>query len=392
MNFHAFRASQDGYKAGVNGVQNATSQQGHQNRALAAPMALGYVHSGYQSAIGNLFHSPQYFANTSVSQAHPPLPRIRPPKFGPGGPIQCGNPGCPYSGYPKDVEIHRMDRHLIFPPGYKPEKGPPDGDLGPNITVPGTGISLKTPEAIDAWIAERKKNWPTDARVAEKKRRAAEALERGELERQNKRPRTNENPTTSLQIREGKFNQRGHMQSARRGRDRRSDSSKPFPSKPVAFGSYSFLETRESVAKKGLELTSAPNEVTSDSDSGSDVDPTLDAISSKLPPQDWENSSHEVSGHESEPELPSNPKPFARRRAREPIARNLNPLIDRPSFLRKLLQHEIRNSVSNLSQAVRFIVANDMFADVELKPGDVDGALIMELGATATASEYNLNS
>lgn len=36
------------------------------------------------------------------------------------------------------------------------------------MTIQGTGISLNTPDAIAAWIAERKKNWPTAERVAEK--------------------------------------------------------------------------------------------------------------------------------------------------------------------------------------------------------------------------------
>ena len=47
------------------------------------------------------------------------------------------------------------------------------GSHRPNMTIPGTGISLNTPDAIEAWIAERKKNWPTAERVAEKVRLAA---------------------------------------------------------------------------------------------------------------------------------------------------------------------------------------------------------------------------
>ncbi|GAO47237.1 hypothetical protein SAICODRAFT_8793 [Saitoella complicata NRRL Y-17804] len=36
------------------------------------------------------------------------------------------------------------------------------------VTIPGTTISLDTPEDIAAWIAERKKKWPSASRVAEK--------------------------------------------------------------------------------------------------------------------------------------------------------------------------------------------------------------------------------
>jgi len=33
---------------------------------------------------------------------------------------------------------------------------------------------------------------------------------------------------------------------------------------------------------------------------------------------------------------------------------------------------EIRNTVSNLSQAIRFLVDNDFLENVELKPGDAE--------------------
>jgi hypothetical protein len=45
----------------------------------------------------------------------------------------------------------------------------------------------------------------------------------------------------------------------------------------------------------------------------------------------------------------------------------------------QLLQPEIRHTVSNLSQAIRFIVDNDMFHGVELKAGDAENVLIKEV-------------
>ncbi len=42
-------------------------------------------------------------------------------------------------------------------------------------------MRLDTPEEIAAWIAERKRRWPTDTRTAEKKRKLEEALANGEL-------------------------------------------------------------------------------------------------------------------------------------------------------------------------------------------------------------------
>lgn len=37
---------------------------------------------------------------------------------------------------------------------------------------------------------------------------------------------------------------------------------------------------------------------------------------------------------------------------------------------------EIRSTVSNLSQAIRFVVQNDFFDGVEIKPGDADRRLV----------------
>jgi hypothetical protein len=38
------------------------------------------------------------------------------------GPVRCGHEGCLFAGTHKEVEIHKMDRHLIFPPGWE-ERG-----------------------------------------------------------------------------------------------------------------------------------------------------------------------------------------------------------------------------------------------------------------------------
>lgn len=49
------------------------------------------------------------------------------------------------------------------------------------IPVQGTSVVLDTPEAIDAWIEERKKRWPSAPRVEEKKQKLEEAAARGQL-------------------------------------------------------------------------------------------------------------------------------------------------------------------------------------------------------------------
>lgn len=49
------------------------------------------------------------------------------------------------------------------------------------IPIQGTSVLLDTPEALDAWIAERRKRFPTADRVQEKKRKMEEAVARGQL-------------------------------------------------------------------------------------------------------------------------------------------------------------------------------------------------------------------
>ena len=123
-----------------------------------------------------------------------------------------------------------MDRHLIFPLGWEHRKRKDDWDADPSlkgcvchrdssksisnffllsttprgtlltactrcvrclhynvpspllahrkpVPIQGTSVRLDTPEAIAAWIAERKKRFPTAQNVAEKERKRREAAE-----------------------------------------------------------------------------------------------------------------------------------------------------------------------------------------------------------------------
>ncbi|ORX92817.1 hypothetical protein LY90DRAFT_520564, partial [Neocallimastix californiae] len=61
-------------------------------------------------------------------------------------------------------------------------------------------ISLNTPEEIEKWIADRKKNYPTDANIQRKKKELQEKIDRGEVipgKRGAERP--NENPRKKKQ-------------------------------------------------------------------------------------------------------------------------------------------------------------------------------------------------
>jgi Nuclear fragile X mental retardation-interacting protein 1 (NUFIP1) len=144
---------------------------------------------------------------------------------------------------------------------------------------------LNTLEAIDAWIAERKKKWPSAARVEEKAKNLAEAIERGELVHENSRKRKRSNKDiqrqsshgwgTTHDIARGSFPS-GYGRARGRGRGRGIIA--------------------QSVSTPGPTLTPGPrpteppfrplvehdsSSASDEESSNSDMDPIKDAISSK---------------------------------------------------------------------------------------------------------------
>ncbi|KAF8078532.1 hypothetical protein FPV67DRAFT_60507 [Lyophyllum atratum] len=118
------------------------------------------------------------------------------------GSSRCTHQGCSFIGSFKALETHMMDRHLIYPPGWEKRPRKQDWDADPSlkgkpISIQGTNQNLNKPEDLEAWLAERKRRWPTAPRVEEKKKKMTEALARGQLPdhlgfKGNKRQRTDE--------------------------------------------------------------------------------------------------------------------------------------------------------------------------------------------------------
>jgi hypothetical protein len=101
-------------------------------------------------------------------------------------------------------------------------------------------VRLDTPEEIEAWIAERKRRWPTAARVAEKKRKLEEAIANGGLQPEylaltgNKRFRPHNSPSDAgpMRTRQGRgggnfVRGRGRGGRGAGGRNRRHEISEP---------------------------------------------------------------------------------------------------------------------------------------------------------------------
>ncbi|KAJ7597128.1 hypothetical protein C8J56DRAFT_919277 [Mycena floridula] len=271
------------------------------------------------------------------------------------GTHRCSYKGCTFAGSQSSLQLHQMDRHLIFPPGWENQKKNEwDADpalKGKPIPIQGTNLILDDPETLKNWIADRKKRWPTAGRVEDKKRKLEEAAARGQLSAQDmglfgsKRRRVN-NGQPTVPDRRPSFRDRGRGRGATARvpdsgwNNRKAVTS--LPARPQA--------PLKSDSGSGSESDDEAPEVISSKPTAPIVEqpPTAQPIAVKKPPH----------------------------QPKKPLA---NPFTSRPSLLRNLLLPEIQMTVSNLSQAIRFLVDNDFLDGVELKPGQAKESLIQVL-------------
>ncbi|KAG6820111.1 hypothetical protein H0H93_005258 [Arthromyces matolae] len=311
------------------------------------------------------FYQPYY--STHYAQAHSQLP-IQSTSHSkcPPGHSRCTYKTCQFTAAPKALEIHMMDRHLIFPPDWNRRPKRVDWDADPSlkgkpITIQGTNINLDKPEDLEAWIAERKRRWPTSARVEDKKRKMEEAIARGQIlepiQRNNKRAK----------IDEGDRAGRGHLPGSGRGRGRGNTFSRR--GRSIDSGWQRQLGKSTAVIQPSPHLPPTPSDSDSD-DAGPEI------VSSKNAPV-----SHSTEfPSKSEPLPPAtvestkNSQPV-KRPPPQPKGEPYNPFASRPTLLRNLLLPEIRITISNLSQAIRFLVDNDFLDGVELTPGAAEAGI-----------------
>jgi hypothetical protein len=266
-----------------------------------------------------------------------------------------------------------MDRHFIFPPGWqKKDEWDTDPSLkGKPIAIQGTSLILDSQEAIDGWIAERKNRFPTTQKVEQKKRKLEEAVARGQLTPED----------IGLQARRKRRKDdssfRGQQPRVRgRGRGMGRGSHTSFTVSRIQ-DTFSPMKPQ---AAPLLPPIPAEQQDRSDSDSSSD-DGAPEVVSSKPPPA---TEAALVSAPQLKQELQSQPppKPIKRPPQPQPKPPPQNPFASRPTLLRSLLLPEIRITVSNLSQAIRFLVDNDFLRGVEMKPGEAQQKMIEVVGST----------
>ncbi|PFH54558.1 hypothetical protein AMATHDRAFT_72334 [Amanita thiersii Skay4041] len=308
------------------------------------------------------------------------------------GNVKCTYRDCSFTGSPKSVEIHMMDRHLIYPPGWEKQKQRQKSEWdadpslkGKNIPIQGTNILLNTPEALEAWIAERKKRWPTTERVAEKKRKLEEAIERGQIV-----------PFDSSFVKRHcrRDEQMNTMCPENRARSQRSKSHKGWRNNGCKQGRIkggagisTHSVKKEPVLIKNVKIILPSQGSEHESSSSSDDDDSPPEIASSKTPKAPTNSVGDVLVNQEpktydkgkNPEVASASR--VEKRNNRPERKNIlhNPFGSKPPLLHNLLLPEIRITISNLSQAIHFLVENDFLFGVELTPGEADHQMIQEL-------------
>ena len=84
------------------------------------------------SSTPSFSNRPSRGPSASAGRSFPP--RGAPPThwYTPGN-SKCICPGCTFTGSVKSVQIHMMDRHLIYPPGWHAHKRQSDWDADPSL-------------------------------------------------------------------------------------------------------------------------------------------------------------------------------------------------------------------------------------------------------------------
>ncbi|CAE6470593.1 unnamed protein product [Rhizoctonia solani] len=418
------------------------------NTGLGSSYTNGHLGSYHQNQMqphyANAYHYQQQGAPAQITlpppgfSSHQPIASLVPLHMrNRAGPVRCGFEGCLFAGTHKEVEVHKMDRHLIFPPGWqekgnakaKRKRNDDDNDYVDEeaqfrtsgvASILGTDVKLDSPEAIAAWLEERKKRWPSAKRVAEKAQHRREALERGQIFAEPSRPHrsgADSGRGLAIQPQRGRGRGRGRgrpinqTQTEASGTIRKDQPLNVRGRIPHARGrgnygrgngrergqggmpetKYLPVNPRDNKVESSTDFSTSTDssqesdsDTTSDDDSGSDMDPLKDAISYKTePPRDANTEIQPPSNTQRSEEVPlantGVKKQMPRRGAPQPPKPAYNPFNQRPDLLRNLLMPDIQATVSNLSQAIKFLVANDFLENVELKPGDAEDVPIQSM-------------
>jgi hypothetical protein len=138
----------------------------------------GYTYSStYNPSSYPSISAPSFSNLPSPSTGRSLPPRGPPPThwYTPGN-SRCTYSGCTFTGSANSMQIHMMDRHLIYPPGWHTRKRQPDWDADPSLkryvlvqTQPGRAI-LTVPSCA-LWFHQQTHSHPRHERATRYARR-----------------------------------------------------------------------------------------------------------------------------------------------------------------------------------------------------------------------------
>lgn len=303
---------------------------------------------------------------------------------------KCDHPGCKFEAHFKIVAMHYKNMH------------------GPNSF----NIRVSTPEEIQKWREERKKNYPTHGRVQEKSKLEKENIARGAVLKQESFGKFNKNKRNqNKHNRNNKKNQKFNTYRTERvvkeepvgDENTNTPNGKKENDMSMSIDSVGIPAIKTEHGVKETKAPPKPDEIKSvvkdvgalkslmfcysDSESDSEQnddqkvdDPSNDATQKEQNndiirnPSTKEEIHHDIvesTEHQNEQteecqepvKQQRNNRNKNNRRNQKQQQRNRIPP-KRPSLLRKLLEPEIRKERNDILQCIRYIVENNFFDDL----------------------------
>jgi hypothetical protein len=106
---------------------SSTTYQHYVSSHYAQAYMQGHPPAGKPAAPQAQYYVPVPDPSTRSSTSQPSSRWAEP------GNVRCRKLGCTFTGSHESVEIHMMDRHLIYPPGWENRKRKADWDADPSL-------------------------------------------------------------------------------------------------------------------------------------------------------------------------------------------------------------------------------------------------------------------
>ncbi|KAF6214671.1 hypothetical protein GE061_009414 [Apolygus lucorum] len=272
--------------------------------------------------------------------------------------VVCGTDGCTFTAHPKVVDLHFKMQHAT----------------GLYHKIPKTSDSKE----IEAWIAERKKRYPTKERLDALNAEKQEKIARGEvLEDPTTQPKLSSTPkdirsnknTTQKKLSmdcppDYEANKKAAIEAAEKAAS--ATPEEPIEENNISDEEWETEAPSADTSKNMCSVLSALSAAYDSNISDEDGPPTeMKAVVTRdeLPLEDSPNKNDPASSKQiPETATDKNPRKRARKRpVKEDAKRPKKPLPPPSSLLQKLLVKEIRKERNQILQCVRYIVENNYF-------------------------------